>query len=181
MQHLGGGVGRGAVGCSGGVLGFGCGPGSAWWMLREWWGCRLGRAVAGWLRSAARLPWGWNAGVVAVGGAAGWARRFVMCCGLSCGAAPRSARLLGLPAWRQTGAVWLKEAGGVRPCVTHPELEATITVGSGELLFTDRCRIEDLVKIGYQPAKIAMCWAGLGPRSPVRSTAAVATAAVIGR
>jgi len=90
-----------------------------------------------------------------------------------------AARAAGVA--RQTGAVWLKEAGGVRPCVTHLELEATFTAGSGELLFTDRCRIEDLVKIGYQPAKIAMCWAGLGPRSLVRSTAAVATAAVIGR
>ena len=54
-----------------------------------------------------------------------------------------------------TGSAWLKEAGGVRPRVTNPELEATITPGSGPLLFTDRCRIEDLVKIGYKPAKIA--------------------------
>jgi transposase, IS30 family len=56
---------------------------------------------------------------------------------------------------RRTGSAWLKEAGGVRPCVTNPELEATITAGSGQLSFTDRCRIEDLVKIGYKPAKIA--------------------------
>ena len=73
---------------------------------------------------------------------------------------------------RRTGSAWLKEAGGVRPRVTNPELEATITPGSGPLSFTDRCRIEDLVKIGYT---------GLGPRSPASSTAAVATTAGIGR
>jgi transposase, IS30 family len=56
---------------------------------------------------------------------------------------------------RPTGSAWLKEAGGVRPRVTNPELEAAITPGSGPLSFTDRCRIEDLVKIGYKPAKIA--------------------------
>jgi IS30 family transposase len=56
---------------------------------------------------------------------------------------------------RRTGSAWLKEAGGVRPRVTNPELEATITPGSGPLSFTDRCRIEDLVEIGYRPAKIA--------------------------
>jgi IS30 family transposase len=56
---------------------------------------------------------------------------------------------------RRSGSAWLKEAGGVRPRVTNPELEATITPGSGPLSFTDRCRIEDLVEIGYRPAKIA--------------------------
>jgi transposase, IS30 family len=56
---------------------------------------------------------------------------------------------------RQTGAAWLTEAGGVRPRVINPELEATVTPGSGSLTFTDRCRIEDLVKAGYSPARIA--------------------------
>jgi IS30 family transposase len=56
---------------------------------------------------------------------------------------------------RETGSVWLKQAGGVRPRVSNPELEATITPGSGVLSFTDRCRIEDLVTVGYKPAKIA--------------------------
>jgi IS30 family transposase len=56
---------------------------------------------------------------------------------------------------RPTGSAWLKEAGGVRPRVSDPELEAAIISGSGPLSFTDRCRIEDLVKIGYKPAKIA--------------------------
>jgi transposase, IS30 family len=56
---------------------------------------------------------------------------------------------------RQTGTAWLTEAGGVRPRVTDPELEATVSPGSGSLSFTDRCRIEDLVKAGYSPARIA--------------------------
>jgi IS30 family transposase len=56
---------------------------------------------------------------------------------------------------RQTGAAWLTEAGGVRPRVINPELEAAVSPGSGSLSFTDRCRIEDLVKAGYSPARIA--------------------------
>ena len=64
-----------------------------------------------------------------------------------------AARAAGVA--RQTGAAWLTEAGGVRPRVNDPELEAAVTPGSGSLSFTDRCRIEDLVKVGYRPARIA--------------------------
>ena len=56
---------------------------------------------------------------------------------------------------RQTGWRWLKQAGGVRPRVSHPELEATVTPGSGPLSFLDRCRIEDLADAGYRPARVA--------------------------
>src|SRR4051812_48216083 len=56
---------------------------------------------------------------------------------------------------RCTGAAWLSEAGGVRPRVKNLELEAAITPASGRLLFIDRCRIEDLVKAGYNSARIA--------------------------
>ena len=56
---------------------------------------------------------------------------------------------------RQTGAAWLTEAGGVRPRVIDLQLEAAVISGSGSLSFTDRCRIEDLVKVGYSPARIA--------------------------
>jgi transposase len=55
----------------------------------------------------------------------------------------------------QTGAAWLTEAGGVRPRVINPELEAAVTLGAGSVSFTDRCRIEDLAKVGYRPARIA--------------------------
>ena len=64
-----------------------------------------------------------------------------------------AARAAGVA--RQTGAAWLTEAGGVRPRVINPELEAAVISGSGSLSFTDRCRIEDLVKVGYSPARIA--------------------------
>jgi len=56
---------------------------------------------------------------------------------------------------RRTGAAWLIEAGGVRPRVKNLELEAAVTPASGRLSFIDRCRIEDLVKAGYTPARIA--------------------------
>ena len=56
---------------------------------------------------------------------------------------------------RRTGAAWLTEAGGVRPLVRNPELEAVVAAGTGPLRFIDRCRIEDLVKAGYAPARIA--------------------------
>jgi IS30 family transposase len=56
---------------------------------------------------------------------------------------------------RRTGWSWLAEAGGVRPRVSVPELDAVVTSGSGALSFVDRCRIEDLVKAGYSPARIA--------------------------
>jgi IS30 family transposase len=56
---------------------------------------------------------------------------------------------------RGTGQVWLREAGGVRPRVVNLELEAAVTPDAGVLTFVDRCRIEDLVKIGYNPARIA--------------------------
>ena len=47
---------------------------------------------------------------------------------------------------RRTGWSWLAEAGGVRPRVSVPELEAAVAPGSGGLSFVDRCLIEDLVK-----------------------------------
>jgi IS30 family transposase len=56
---------------------------------------------------------------------------------------------------RHTGAGWLKEAGGVRPRVSNPDLEAAVEAGSGPLSFVDRCRIEDLIKVNYKPAAIA--------------------------
>ena len=56
---------------------------------------------------------------------------------------------------RGTGAAWLTEAGGVRPRVKNLELEAAVTPASGRLSFIDRCRIEDLVKAGYNSARIA--------------------------
>ena len=64
-----------------------------------------------------------------------------------------AARAAGVA--RQTGAAWLTEAGGVRPRVIDLQLEAAVISGSGSLSFTDRCRIEDLVKVGYSPARIA--------------------------
>ena len=64
-----------------------------------------------------------------------------------------AARAAGVA--RQTGAAWLTEAGGVRPRVIDLKLEAAVISGSGSLSFTDRCRIEDLVKVGYSPARIA--------------------------
>ena len=64
-----------------------------------------------------------------------------------------AARAAGVA--RQTGAAWLTEAGGVPPRVIDLQLEAAVISGSGSLSFTDRCRIEDLVKVGYSPARIA--------------------------
>ena len=56
---------------------------------------------------------------------------------------------------RVTGSGWLKQAGGVRPRVNNPELEATVSPGAGVLSFLDRCRIEELVIAGYKPVAIA--------------------------
>ena len=56
---------------------------------------------------------------------------------------------------RQTGFRWLNEAGGVRPRVVNPDLEAAVTSGTGALSFLDRCRIQDLDEAGYSPARIA--------------------------
>ena len=64
-----------------------------------------------------------------------------------------AARAAGVS--RQTGSLWLKEAGGVRPRVRNLRLEAAVSPGTGPLVFTDRCRIEDLVKAGYSPARVA--------------------------
>jgi transposase, IS30 family len=66
---------------------------------------------------------------------------------------PAAAYTVGVS--KATGYTWLAEANGVRPCVMNPELEAVVTAGSGVLSFTDRCRIEDLVKAGYRPSGIA--------------------------
>jgi IS30 family transposase len=56
---------------------------------------------------------------------------------------------------RVTGHRWLNEAGGVRPRVVNPELEAAASPGVGVLSFVDRCRVEDLAGVGYSPARIA--------------------------
>jgi IS30 family transposase len=64
-----------------------------------------------------------------------------------------AARAAGVS--RGTGRLWLIEAGGVRPRVSNPDLEAVVDPGTGVLSFIDRCRIEDLVKGGYTPARIA--------------------------
>src|SRR6476661_558207 len=103
-----------------------------------------GPAVLGVERRRGR-PWG---------GRAGEAVRDAFWAGLRRGSTvPAAARAAGVS--KQTGYAWLTEAGGVRPPIVNPELEAAVTAGSGPLSFTDRCRIEDLVKIGYKPAKIA--------------------------
>jgi IS30 family transposase len=39
--------------------------------------------------------------------------------------------------------------------VVNPVLEAAVSVGSGALSFVDRCRIEDLTRAGYTPARMA--------------------------
>jgi transposase, IS30 family len=70
--------------------------------------------------------------------------------GGSVGAAAGAAGVAG-----QTGYRWLTEAGGVRPRVVNPELEAAVTASRGVLSFVDRCRIEDLIQVGYTPARIA--------------------------
>ena len=64
-----------------------------------------------------------------------------------------AARAAGVS--RPTGYTWLAEAGGVRPPVVNPELEAAVIPGSGVLSFIDRCRIEDLTRAGYLPVRIA--------------------------
>jgi IS30 family transposase len=64
-----------------------------------------------------------------------------------------AARAAGVA--RGTGDRWLDEAGGVLPRVVNPELEAAVTPGSGALTLVDRCRIEDMVKARYNPARIA--------------------------
>jgi len=66
---------------------------------------------------------------------------------------PSASRAAGVSP--QTGGRWLQEAGGVRPRVSNPDLEATVAAGSGPLSFLDRCRIEDLVRVGYAAARIA--------------------------
>jgi IS30 family transposase len=64
-----------------------------------------------------------------------------------------AARAAGVS--RSTGGVWLAEAGGVRPRVVNPVLEAAVRPGVGPLTFVDRCRVEDLLDVGYVPARIA--------------------------
>jgi transposase, IS30 family len=70
--------------------------------------------------------------------------------GATIAAAARAAGVSG-----QTGSRWLNQAGGVRPRVVNPELEAAVTASRGVLTFVDRCRIEDLIQAGYAPARIA--------------------------
>jgi IS30 family transposase len=64
-----------------------------------------------------------------------------------------AARAAGVS--KATGRNWLIKAGGVRPRANNPDLEATVTTGSGPLSFVDRCRIEDLARGGYNPCRIA--------------------------
>jgi IS30 family transposase len=70
--------------------------------------------------------------------------------GSTVGAAARAAGVS-----KSTGIAWLAEAGGVRPRVVNPGLEAVVTAGSGVLTFIDRCRVEDLICAGYPPARVA--------------------------
>jgi IS30 family transposase len=65
-----------------------------------------------------------------------------------------AARAAGVT--RVTGLSWLAEAEGVRPRVANAELEARVDLGRGMLSFTDRCRIEELDRIGYRPGRIAV-------------------------
>jgi IS30 family transposase len=76
---------------------------------------------------------------------------------------PAAARAAGVS--KPTGYAWLTEAGGVRPPIVNPELEAAVTAGRGVLSFTDRCRIEDLTQAGYLPARIAALFGR--PRSTI--------------
>jgi transposase, IS30 family len=109
------------------------------------WLAEVGGPAALGLERRGGRPWG---------GRAGEEIRDVFWAGLRQGATiTAAARAAGVA--RQTGHRWLIEAGGVRPRVSDPALEAAVTVGSGPLSFPDRCRIEDLVRAGYQPAKIA--------------------------
>jgi IS30 family transposase len=66
---------------------------------------------------------------------------------------PAAARAAGVSI--STGRAWLVEAGGVRLRVVNAALEAAVTAGCGVLSFVDRCRIEDLTRAGYTPARVA--------------------------
>lgn len=55
----------------------------------------------------------------------------------------------------ETGRAWLREAGGVRPPTSNPQLESQVTAGQGQLTLTDRARIEELLAARYTPAAIA--------------------------
>ena len=90
-------------------------------------------------------PWGGRAGEEVR--ARFWAELRL---GSSIGAAARAAGVA-----RNTGQAWLIEGGGVRPRVVNPDLEAAAEPGRGVLSFTDRCRIEELARAGYCPARIA--------------------------
>ena len=103
-----------------------------------------GPAVLGVARRRGR-PWG---------GRKGEGVRDVFWAGLRRGVTVAAAsRAAGVA--KNTGAAWLAEAGGVRPRVQNLDLEAAVVPGTGALTFLDRCRIEDLVKVGYTPARIA--------------------------
>jgi IS30 family transposase len=112
---------------------------------RRWLAAAGGPVVLGLERSGVGCPWG---------GRKSDEVRDVFWAELRRGATIKVAsRAAGVA--RRTGTAWLAEAGGVRPRVQNLELEAAVTPGSGPLTFTDRCRIEDLVKAGYKPARIA--------------------------
>jgi IS30 family transposase len=64
-----------------------------------------------------------------------------------------AARAAGVA--RGTGWRWLAQSGGVRPRVVNVELEAAVVPGRGVLSFVDRCRIEELTRCGYSPARVA--------------------------
>jgi len=104
-----------------------------------------GPAAVGLQRSGAGRPWG---------GRKSDEVRDLFWAGLRRGATVHAAsRAAGVV--KDTGKAWLDEAGGVRPLVSNPDLEAAVTASTGALSFVDRCRIEELVKIGYTPARIA--------------------------
>ncbi|GED96341.1 IS30 family transposase [Gordonia crocea] len=72
--------------------------------------------------------------------------------GLSTGMTIKAAaRAAGVS--RNSGALWLAQAGGMKPTATA--LESRISAGTGRLTFADRCCIEELVGKGSQPARIA--------------------------
>jgi IS30 family transposase len=114
------------------------------WTGYRWLGEIGGPAALGVERRKGR-PWG---------GRTSGEVRDVFWAGLRRGSTvPAAARAAGVS--KSSGYHWLTEAGGVRPPVSNPELEAAVTAGSGVLTFTDRCRIEDLTGAGYIPARVA--------------------------
>jgi hypothetical protein len=107
------------------------------WRCWSWGGWLLRRCSGFSCGLVSRWRWrlGWS-GCRIGPGIAGWPRRV-------------ARRAAGVS--RTTGNLWLAEAGGVRPRVVNPELEAAVSPGTGVCHFTDRCWIRELVKAGYKP------------------------------